>query len=112
MAFEKVAALDELREGEALPVTVGGLPVALARGDDDQVYAVHDLCTHAEVALSEGDVSDCRIECWGHGSWFDLRSGKPVGPPATDPVATFPVEVRDGQIYVDITTTLNGVSAR
>jgi 3-phenylpropionate/trans-cinnamate dioxygenase ferredoxin subunit len=61
------------------------------------------------VALSEGDVDDCQIECWLHGSRFDLRTGKPTGLPATEPVAVFPVEVRDDEIYVDTDVTLNGV---
>jgi 3-phenylpropionate/trans-cinnamate dioxygenase ferredoxin subunit len=61
------------------------------------------------VALSEGDVADCQIECWLHGSRFDLRTGKPTGLPATEPVAVFPIEVRDGEIYVDTAVTLNGV---
>ena len=41
-------------------------------------------CSHAEVALSEGDVTDCQIECWLHGSMFDLRTGKPTNLPATE----------------------------
>ncbi|WP_341350872.1 Rieske 2Fe-2S domain-containing protein [Nocardioides convexus] len=60
--------------------------------------------------LSEGEVADCTIECWLHGSTFDLRTGKPTTFPATEPVATFPVEVRDGDVYVDVETTLNGVT--
>ncbi len=61
----------------------------------DEVFAIQDLCSHAAVALSEGEVEDCTVECWLHGSRFDLRTGKPTGLPATEPVATFPVEVRD-----------------
>ena len=109
MAFEKVGSLDELRDEEALAVTVGDLDVAIARAGDE-LYALQDLCSHAAVALSEGEVADCQIECWLHGSRFDLRSGKPTGLPATEPVATFPVELRGDDIYVDITTTLNGVT--
>ena len=73
------------------------------------MFAIQDLCSHAAVALSEGEVADCTVECWLHGSRFDLRTGKPIGPPATEPVATFPVEVRDGDVYVDTTEPLNGV---
>ena len=58
----------------------------------------------------EGDVEDGHIECWLHGSMFDLRTGKPTNLPATEPVATFPVDVRDGDVYVDTETTLNGVT--
>ena len=70
-------------------VEVDGLDLALVREGDD-VFAIEDECSHAAVALSEGDVEGCTIECWMHGSRFDLRTGKPTGPPATEPVPVFP----------------------
>ena len=109
MAFERACALDEVPTDEALAVTIGRYEVAVAR-DEDEVFAVENICSHAAVALSEGEVSDCTVECWLHGSRFDLRTGKPTGLPATEPIATFPVDVRDGEVYVDIDTTLNGVT--
>ncbi|MBM7520555.1 non-heme iron oxygenase ferredoxin subunit [Nocardioides nitrophenolicus] len=109
MSFERVASLADVPTDEALGVTVDRYDVAIAR-DGDDVYALQDLCSHAAVQLSEGEVAECTIECWLHGSTFDLRTGKPTSLPATEPVATFPVEVRDGDIYVDVTTTLNGVT--
>ena len=108
MAFERVCAVDEVPTDEALGVTVGDLEVAVAR-DGDEFFAVQNECSHAAVALSEGEVADCQIECWLHGSRFDLRTGKPTGLPATEPVAVFPVDVRDDGIYVDTAVTLNGV---
>ena len=108
MAFERVCAADEVPTDEALGVTVGDLDVAVAR-DGDEFFAVQDLCSHAAVALSEGEVADCQIECWLHGSRFDLRTGKPTGLPATEPVSVFPTEARSDGVYVDVTTTLNGV---
>ena len=62
----------------------------------DEVFAVDDVCSHAEVSLSEGEVSGCQIECWLHGSRFDLRTGEPSGPPAFEPVPVYPVEI-EGQ---------------
>ena len=108
MAFERVCAADEVPTDEALGVRVGDLDVAVAR-DGDEFFAVQDLCSHAAVALSEGEVADCQIECWLHGSRFDLRTGKPTGLPATEPVSVFATEVRADGVYVDVTTTLNGV---
>ena len=67
-------------------------------------YAVHDECSHAAVALSEGEVDGCTLECWLHGSRFDLRTGEPTGLPATEPVPVYPVEIRDGDIYVSTDT--------
>ncbi len=113
MAFEPVCAPDDVTADEALAVTLGALEVAVAR-DGDDFYAIQNVCSHAAVALSEGEVADCAIECWLHGSSFDLRTGKPTSFPATEPVATFPVEVRDtpdgARVYVDTATTLNGVT--
>ena len=114
MAFERACSVEEIPLDEALALTLGRFDVALAR-DGEDVYALENLCSHAHVALSEGEVADCTIECWLHGSTFDLRTGKPTHLPATEPVATFPVDVRanpDGtrDVYVDIETTLNGVT--
>ena len=113
MTFQRACSLAEVPTDEALGVNIGAYGVAVAR-DGDEVFAIQDLCSHAAVALSEGEVEDCTVECWLHGSRFDLRTGKPTGLPATEPVATFPVEVRDTpdgpDVYVDTTTTLNGVT--
>ncbi|HET8962087.1 non-heme iron oxygenase ferredoxin subunit [Nocardioides sp.] len=108
MGFEKVCAADEVPVDEALAVTVGDLELAIAR-DGEELFALQNVCSHAEVALSEGEVADGTVECWLHGSCFDLRTGKPTHLPATEPVATFAVEVRDGDVYVDATEALNGV---
>ncbi|WP_141013213.1 Rieske (2Fe-2S) protein [Nocardioides sambongensis] len=109
MTFHRACALTDIPEDEGLAVDLEELTVVLAR-DGEDVYALQDLCSHAAVPLSEGEVADCQIECWLHGSMFDLRSGKPTNLPATEPVATFPVDLRDGDVYVDVDTTLNGVT--
>ncbi|MFS3129080.1 non-heme iron oxygenase ferredoxin subunit [Nocardioides sp. Bht2] len=110
MAFVRACALTEVPSDEALGVTVEGIDVAVAR-DGDEYFAVRDECSHAAVPLSEGEVAGGTVECWLHGSTFDLRSGKPTCLPATEPVATFAVEVRDDELFVDVTASLNGVSA-
>ena len=117
MAFVRACALADVREDEGLAVTIDRYDVVIARSGDE-AFALQDLCTHAAVPLSEGEVAcddgTCTIECWLHGSTFDVRTGKPLIPPATEPVATFPVEIRhdDGAawVYVDVDSTLNGVT--
>jgi nitrite reductase/ring-hydroxylating ferredoxin subunit len=47
------------------------------------------------------------IECWLHGSCFDLETGKPSSLPATDPVDVYAVDIRDGDVFVDVTVTTN-----
>ncbi len=87
--------LADLRPGQPRRVVVDGVAVALVRVGEE-VFAVDDVCSHAEVSLSEGEVSGCQIECWLHGSRFDMRTGDPSGPPAYEPIATFPVQI-EGQ---------------
>ncbi|GAA0804150.1 non-heme iron oxygenase ferredoxin subunit [Spirilliplanes yamanashiensis] len=106
--MRKVCSLEDVAKGSAISAEIDGTTVAIVHADDDNVYAVHDQCSHAAVALSEGEVDGCTLECWLHGSRFDLRTGRPSGLPATEPVATYPVEVRDGDIYIDLNPS-NGV---
>lgn len=95
-----VCALSELDEGKPLGVQVGEVPIVLVR-QGDQVHALRDECSHAELALSEGEVTRKGLECWLHGSCFDLRTGMPSSPPATEPVDVFAVRITGGQVYVD-----------
>jgi 3-phenylpropionate/trans-cinnamate dioxygenase ferredoxin subunit len=91
MSFTQVCSLADVPQPGALACNLGGTPVA-----------VHDQCSHASVPLSEGEVEDCTLECWLHGSRFDLRTGKPTGPPAVDPVPTYPVRVEGDAVLVDL----------
>ena len=99
---------DVLEEDDPRRFEVEGVPATLVLSGKE-VFAIHDVCSHSAVSLSEKEVDGCTVECWLHGSRFDLRTGKPIGPPATDPVATFPVEVRGDDVYVDTAAPLNGV---
>jgi 3-phenylpropionate/trans-cinnamate dioxygenase ferredoxin subunit len=99
--YLRVCALDELPDSEPIAADIHGTSIVLVR-KGDEAYALYDECSHAAVALSEGDVEDCQIECWLHGSSFDLRTGKPSGPPATSPVAAYPIEIRDGDVYLSL----------
>ncbi|GLW69451.1 (2Fe-2S)-binding protein [Kitasatospora phosalacinea] len=82
-------------------VELNGVPVAIVRTEEG-VFAINDTCSHANVSLSEGEVEDCMIECWLHGSSFDLRTGKPSGLPATRPVAVYPVKIEGDDVLVSV----------
>ncbi len=101
MSFVRACAVADVPSDEALAVTVDGTAVAVARDGDDW-YAIYDECSHAEIPLSEGDLEGTEIECWLHGSRFDLRTGKPTGLPATEPVAIYPVRVQGDDVLVDV----------
>ena len=96
-----VGPLAELAPGTARKVEVDGHVVALVRIEDD-VYAIGDTCSHANVSLSEGEVlaDEREIECWKHGSTFSLVTGEPQTLPATQPVPVYEARVEDGQIIV------------
>src|SRR4028119_1785500 len=104
MAFERVCALSEVPEGGALRVELADLDVAVVRFEGE-VYAVQDVCSHAEVPLSEGDVETVdgapTIECWLHGSWLARRHGGPPDPAAPEPVDGYPVRVEGEDVLVD-----------
>jgi 3-phenylpropionate/trans-cinnamate dioxygenase ferredoxin component len=100
--FVRACSLDEVPELGAHRVKFDDLPVAIVRSEGE-VYAIHDVCSHEEVALSEGDVEDTTIECWLHGSCFDLRTGRPTSLPATKPVIVYPVKIEGADVYVRLT---------
>ncbi|MQA06450.1 MAG: Rieske 2Fe-2S domain-containing protein [Streptosporangiales bacterium] len=99
--YKKVCPASEIPEGEAVRVEVDGVPVALVR-TEGEIYACHDVCTHEEVPLSEGDIEGTTIECWLHGSCFDLLTGQPTSLPATEPVAIYPVKIDGDDVLVAV----------
>jgi 3-phenylpropionate/trans-cinnamate dioxygenase ferredoxin subunit len=106
--YQRACALAEVTEASPVPVVLDGVPVAIVRSGD-QLHAIYDVCSHEEVALSEGEVEDGEIECWLHGSRFDLATGQPTGLPATEPVPVYPVKVEGDDVYVDVHHPLNNI---
>ncbi|MFF9364853.1 non-heme iron oxygenase ferredoxin subunit [Streptomyces griseoluteus] len=100
--FQRVCGLSELSEDTPKRVELDGTPVSIVK-TEGEVYAIYDICSHANVSLSEGEVEDGQIECWLHGSCFDLRSGKPSGLPATRPVPVYPVKIEGDDVLVSLT---------
>jgi 3-phenylpropionate/trans-cinnamate dioxygenase ferredoxin component len=97
-------SFDSLERGKAVHVDVEGIPVAVVR-IDDEVFAIHDKCSHADVRLSDGIVvcETKQLECIRHGSAFDLQSGHPDTLPATVPVPVYAASVVNGEVVVDVT---------
>jgi 3-phenylpropionate/trans-cinnamate dioxygenase ferredoxin subunit len=101
VSFEKVCKISDVPEGSVVGVEVGETPIALVN-TGGEIHALHDVCSHAAVKLSEGDVYDGTLECWLHGSCFDVRSGKPTGPPANKPVPVYRVKIDGDDVYVSL----------
>ena len=103
MSGVRVCGWSELADGTPRRVEVDGRAVALVR-IGEEVHAIDDICTHAEVSLSEGDVDleECALECWKHGSLFDLRTGEALTLPALKPVAVHTVTVEGDEVLVEL----------
>ncbi|MCA5893442.1 non-heme iron oxygenase ferredoxin subunit [Isoptericola sp. NEAU-Y5] len=107
MTAQPACSVDDLGPEEAMLVELADadgttVPVAIARDVDGGWHAISDICSHGQVSLSDGEVEGCLVECWLHGSQFDLRSGKPLQLPATQPVPVYPVTVDGDRILVDV----------
>jgi 3-phenylpropionate/trans-cinnamate dioxygenase ferredoxin subunit len=82
-------------------VEAGGERIVLANVEGD-IYALEDRCSHEDFPLSDGDLSGSHLTCLHHGASFDACSGRATGLPAIRPVRTYPVEVRDGDVFVQV----------
>ena len=93
----------EIDSGTARRFDVGTHRIAVVRIDDD-VFAIGDHCSHEDYSLSEGEVlaEECEIECWKHGSTFDLRTGEPQTLPATKAVPVYVVRMEGDDVMVEL----------
>jgi 3-phenylpropionate/trans-cinnamate dioxygenase ferredoxin subunit len=87
-------SFDSLVDSKPIKIDLDGTPVCVTK-IGEEVFAIADTCSHSDASLSEGEVSNFKIECWLHGAEFDLRTGEVATPPASIPVETFEVN-RDG----------------
>jgi 3-phenylpropionate/trans-cinnamate dioxygenase ferredoxin subunit len=93
--------LSQLQQGKPVKVEKDGKTICVARVGD-KVFAIDDTCSHSDASLSEGDVTDFKIECWLHGAEFDLRTGEALTPPAVAPLHTYGVHVDGDSVTVEI----------
>jgi 3-phenylpropionate/trans-cinnamate dioxygenase ferredoxin subunit len=106
VAATKACSLSELAPNAAHRVVIDGAPIAVVMDSAGAVHALGDTCTHGDISLSEGFVEDDTLECWAHGSKFELTSGKPLTLPAYEPVPVYVVSVIDGDVYIDPSDTV------
>ena len=104
--FVRTIALESLADRKPVRVMVGETAVAVV-SIDGEIFAIGDRCSHADVSLAEGDVDGCALECWLHGSAFDLRTGAPLTLPAIVPVPVYSTRIaeHEGIAYLDINPT-------
>ena len=99
--FTRVASVSDVPAGTLKGVLAKMQPIVLANVEGT-VYALDDQCSHQEYPLADGELDGGEVVCIYHGARFDACSGKNKGLPAIRPVKVFPVQVRDGDIYVEL----------
>ncbi len=97
----EVCAADEFDDGDVAGFEVDGEEILVAKVDGE-FYAIGDVCTHQRCLLSDGWLEDDEIVCPCHAAKFDLDTGEPTRPPATEPEPTYTVTVEDGAVVVDL----------
>ena len=104
--WHRVAHVDDLPEGRVMSVTAGGRGLALTH-IDGAFHAMDNRCPHQGGPLGEGSIErgedgQCWLRCPWHGWDFDPVTGKPPGGHEDSGQDTWPVEVRDGEIFVGV----------
>ncbi len=98
--WEKVARAGELAPGQMKRITPGGKQLLLCNAGG-RLHAVDEMCSHEDYSLFLGCIQDGKIKCSLHGSYFDLDTGEPTVEPAREPICTYPVEIVDGEVWVN-----------
>lgn len=101
MAFTCIGKHSELPEKQGYSVRIGTNKIVLFRVGE-HCYALEDNCTHRDVPLSLGECTATEVICPVHQARFDLATGQAQTPPASKPVKTYPVQIRDGLVLVDV----------
>ncbi len=100
MGWVKIARVDDVSVGDMIQVIVDDEPIALYRLEEG-FRATSDICTHAGESLTQGTLQDCIIACPKHGGKFNVLTGEAIALPCVIPVEVYPVEVRDGEVWLD-----------
>ena len=102
MPWIDTCSADDIGLEDAMPFDHDGRTFALFRNHEGDIFCTDGLCTHEDVHLADGIVEGNTIECPRHASVFDFTTGEVDSPPAFENLRTYPAEVRDGRVFVEI----------
>ncbi|MFT7520828.1 MAG: nitrite reductase/ring-hydroxylating ferredoxin subunit, partial [Kiritimatiellia bacterium] len=95
-----VFPLRELPVGGRKLYTSGRRAIAVFRLDQDELYAIDNLCPHEGYPLTQGALKGCTLTCSYHNFKFDLRTGDCLM--GDERVGTWPVRITQGQVQLDL----------
>ena len=95
-------SIADLGEGRSTSVMLNGVDVLICHVEG-QFYAVHARCSHARQSLAAGKLRGFQLSCPLHGARFDVRTGECLAAPARKPIASFPVTLEGGKVWVEMT---------
>ncbi len=107
MKYHEVAKTGDLIEDDMMKVSAAGKEIALYNLGGE-FYATDDTCTHAYASLTGGYIEGDQVECPLHGACFEIKTGKAVGLPASDDLATYPVKIEGDAVLVGIAADNDG----
>jgi 3-phenylpropionate/trans-cinnamate dioxygenase ferredoxin subunit len=99
--FLEIAPVSELPVNERMFVNIGDAPVVIFNLAG-QIFAIGDVCSHDDGPLGDGDIEGYNVTCPRHGAQFDVRNGKALSMPAAVDIPAYPVQIRDGNIFIGI----------
>lgn len=94
-----IAAAADLRPDDVIGVQAAGRDIALYHVEG-RVYATDNLCSHGNARLCDGFLLDHEIECPLHQGRFDIRDGRAMCAPLSADVASWPVRIEGGRVWV------------
>lgn len=103
MVLVRACAFSDLEDGEIFKAEIDGEGALAVYRIGDEVFATGDVCTHGEASLADdGYIEDGLVICSWHDGAFDIRTGEACRQPCMDPLKSYPIEIRDGEVYVSL----------
>jgi 3-phenylpropionate/trans-cinnamate dioxygenase ferredoxin subunit len=99
--YLEIAPMSELPNGERMFVDIGDTPIVIFN-IAGQLFAIGDVCTHDDGPVGDGDLEEYNVTCPRHGAEFDVRTGKVISMPAVVDIPAYPVQIRDGMIFLGV----------
>ena len=97
----KICKLSEVENGKMKNIEIKNNNILIVN-IDNKIFATSGQCTHESVNLEDGFILENEITCPVHLSKFDLKTGNPLNPPATEKLRIYNVKIQNNEIYIEL----------